>query len=325
RAETEKAPEDEPVVAEASPAAPAPSPPNLSEETSPAAPEIAGATSPEPSTGETGTDGDTVAVASPVPSAIPEEEQAEEDTADLADQAAEEEAAPAGDTRSNTALAADDPAESSSAPERLAAVDTEPAEGSVDEAESNESAEASAPQLLLADEDGITVLQSPEAMSNVALDTISYDEQGDVSLGGRALGTGFVRVYLDDRPITTSRIEANGTWRTSLPNVASGVYTLRVDEVGEDGEVTSRIETPFRREDPEVVAELSASTPETTDDVAAPLQQDVFTVQPGSTLWAIARANYGEGQLYVKVFEANRDRIRDPDLIYPGQVFDIPE
>ncbi|MEN8660411.1 MAG: LysM peptidoglycan-binding domain-containing protein, partial [Marivita sp.] len=49
------------------------------------------------------------------------------------------------------------------------------------------------------------------------------------------------------------------------------------------------------------------------------------TVQPGNTLWAIARDRYGEGPAYVKVFEANRDRIRDPDLIYPGQVFSIPD
>ncbi|MFN4172801.1 MAG: LysM peptidoglycan-binding domain-containing protein [Pseudorhodobacter sp.] len=49
------------------------------------------------------------------------------------------------------------------------------------------------------------------------------------------------------------------------------------------------------------------------------------TVQPGFTLWAIARDQLGEGILYVQVFEANRDRIRNPDLIYPGQVFAIPE
>jgi len=49
------------------------------------------------------------------------------------------------------------------------------------------------------------------------------------------------------------------------------------------------------------------------------------TVQPGSTLWAISRRNYGEGIMYVRIYEANRDRIRDPDLIYPGQVFTVPE
>ena len=49
------------------------------------------------------------------------------------------------------------------------------------------------------------------------------------------------------------------------------------------------------------------------------------TVQPGATLWAIAEERYGAGILYVTVFEANRDRIRNPDLIYPGQVFILPE
>lgn len=48
------------------------------------------------------------------------------------------------------------------------------------------------------------------------------------------------------------------------------------------------------------------------------------TVQPGFTLWAIARDQFGEGILYVQVYEANKDRIRNPDLIYPGQVFALP-
>jgi nucleoid-associated protein YgaU len=49
-----------------------------------------------------------------------------------------------------------------------------------------------------------------------------------------------------------------------------------------------------------------------------------ITVEPGFTLWRIAREVYGDGVLYVQVFDANRDQIRDPDLIYPGQVFTLP-
>jgi len=56
-----------------------------------------------------------------------------------------------------------------------------------------------------------------------------------------------------------------------------------------------------------------------------PVAVSVVTVQPGFTLWGIARETYGEGMLYVKVYEANRDQIRDPDLIYPGQVFELPQ
>jgi nucleoid-associated protein YgaU len=48
------------------------------------------------------------------------------------------------------------------------------------------------------------------------------------------------------------------------------------------------------------------------------------TVQPGFTLWAIAEGQFGDGVMYVQVWNANRDSIKDPDLIYPGQVFTIP-
>ncbi|CUH51980.1 LysM peptidoglycan-binding domain-containing protein [Shimia marina] len=64
--------------------------------------------------------------------------------------------------------------------------------------------------------------------------------------------------------------------------------------------------------------------PVTTQPAAVPAVE-IVTVQPGSTLWAIARDQYGEGLLYLRVFEANKDKIRDPDLIYPGQVFTVPE
>lgn len=183
-----------------------------------------------------------------------------------------------------------------------------------------EAAEPQGQTVLLAGEDGVEVLQvaqGPQVMSQVALDAITYNNVGDVGLAGRAAGGGFVRVYLDNRPITTSRIAEDGRWRTDLPQVDTGVYTLRIDEVAADGTVTGRVETPFKREDETVLTRLEAETE------AARVR--AVTVQAGSTLWAISREAYGEGILYVRVFEANRDRIRDPDLIFPGQVFTVPE
>jgi nucleoid-associated protein YgaU len=128
-------------------------------------------------------------------------------------------------------------------------------------------------------------------------------------------------------------------WRTGLPQVDTGIYTLRIDEVNADGAVTSRVETLFKREDRALLVELQASGLATVSDTAtlaiatqtgtnqtasaAPVR--AVTVQPGNTLWAISRERYGEGILYVRVFEANSDRIRDADLIYPGQVFTLPD
>tara|TARA_R110000868_G_scaffold221493_5_gene473216 strand:+ start:34792 stop:36255 length:1464 start_codon:yes stop_codon:yes gene_type:complete len=170
--------------------------------------------------------------------------------------------------------------------------------------------------VLLADPDGVRVLQNgaaPSVPGSVQLDTISYDAVGEVVLSGRGTPGAFVRVYLDDRPNTTTQIETDGQWGTTLPEVDTGVYRLRVDEVDEAGTVLSRVETPFKRAEPEAAELMSRG------------QVSQVTVQPGSTLWAIARQNYGAGILYVRVFEANRDLIRDPDLIYPGQIFTVPE
>lgn len=51
----------------------------------------------------------------------------------------------------------------------------------------------------------------------------------------------------------------------------------------------------------------------------------LVTVQPGATLWAISRERYGAGELYVQIYRANRSQIRNPDLIYPGQIFSLPD
>ena len=45
----------------------------------------------------------------------------------------------------------------------------------------------------------------------------------------------------------------------------------------------------------------------------------------GDNLWNIARAHYGEGWHYTVIFGANKDQIRDPHRIYPGQVFSLPK
>lgn len=49
-----------------------------------------------------------------------------------------------------------------------------------------------------------------------------------------------------------------------------------------------------------------------------------YTVKKGDCLWNIAKKYYGNGNQYMKIYNANRDKIKKPSLIYPGQVFVIP-
>ncbi len=188
---------------------------------------------------------------------------------------------------------------------------TEAAEGDV----SQDPPDTSEIAVLRSDPSGVSLVQKAPA-AGVELDTIAYSEDGDVQLGGRAdLKTVEIRAYLNNRAVARLPVSPDGNWRGEVPDVDAGIYTLRVDALTADGSVSSRIETPFKREEP---AALAAAT----DDAGGPLR--AVTVQAGDTLWAIARERYGEGVLYVQVFEANRDAIRDPDLIYPGEVFDLP-
>ena len=53
-------------------------------------------------------------------------------------------------------------------------------------------------------------------------------------------------------------------------------------------------------------------------------QGKTYTVQKGDTLWKIAKQFYGNGSQYPKIVSANSDKIKNPNLIYPGQTFSIP-
>ncbi len=164
--------------------------------------------------------------------------------------------------------------------------------------------------------------EAPAAIDapRLSLDTVSYDLDGDVVVVGRGSTDSIVNLYVDDVLADTGNIETDGNWSLVLDGIESGVHTLRIEEIDQLGNVTARVESPFRREflSDHVLLELNAPQrlPET--------RVTQITIQPGHTLWAIARDSYGSGFMYVQIYEANLGKIVDPDLIYPGQVFEIP-
>ena len=182
--------------------------------------------------------------------------------------------------------------------------------------------ETEQPTVLLADSEGVKVVQSgktgPNVMTDVLFDTINYSKDGDVAVTGRGAPESIVHFYLDNSPVASTAVDQTGYWSADLSDVEPGVYTLRLDQLDQSGKVSSRIESPFKREDRSVLVDQM-------QDIASPARINVITVQPGNTLWAISRERYGRGILYVQVFDANKDKIRDPDLIYPGQIFDLPD
>ena len=61
-----------------------------------------------------------------------------------------------------------------------------------------------------------------------------------------------------------------------------------------------------------------------TTNSPAPKKETTYTVKKGDTLWNIAKKFYGDGSKYKKIYEANKDKIQNPNLIYPNQVLVIP-
>ena len=159
------------------------------------------------------------------------------------------------------------------------------------------------------------LLQSPVASRGgnaLSLDAVDYDQDGNVVISGSAPQGHSVRLYLDDRPIGSVVSGERRLWSLlPMAPIAPGNYALRLDHVGADGKVVARIEVPFTRVDASRVTRLTPG--------------DRVVVQPGNNLWRIARRTYGRGVLYSIIYQANSNQIRDPDLIYPGQIFTLPE
>ncbi len=159
------------------------------------------------------------------------------------------------------------------------------------------------------------VLQAPavvgggKAPPSVTLDTIDYDRDGRVSIGGQARPGSDVLVYLDNGLVGRTRADREGRWTLTPDRLfGPGHYDLRADQVGADGKVSGRAEVAFDRA---AIAETAAGG-------------KAVVVLPGNNLWTIARRSYGEGPRYTLIFQANEAQIRDPNLIYPGQIFLLP-
>ncbi len=159
-----------------------------------------------------------------------------------------------------------------------------------------------------------TVMQTPggragESLLGLKLEALDYDDKGRLSISGRAAPGARVNVYLDNGFIGRTEADAAGLWRLSPDvRIKPGLYTLRADQVDNAGKVAARVSMPFSRAEP-----MGETPPE-----------PFVIVQPGNSLWRLARRAYGEGVRYTTIFEANKEQIKDPDLIYPGQVFALP-
>jgi len=214
--------------------------------------------------------------------------------------------------------------ESEPAPERVAAVEPEP----------------QAP---------VVTKPAAPASRQVTLDAVDYDDAGNIVFSGQGEPGQDARIYVDNAHAGDAAIAADGHWAfAGTAAIAVGVHQLRVDGIDAAGKVVNRIEVPFYREEQNKVANIEvpdqtvaksielqtppAATAEAGAEVAAAAtaaprlpREGRVVIQPGNNLWRISRVLYGTGTKYTVIYEANKEQIRDPDMIFPGQVFMTPD
>ena len=66
------------------------------------------------------------------------------------------------------------------------------------------------------------------------------------------------------------------------------------------------------------------SSVSSTEQITSATADQTYTVASGDSLSKIAKHFYGHANRWNAIFEANRDRLKDPDKIFPGQVLKIP-
>jgi nucleoid-associated protein YgaU len=155
-----------------------------------------------------------------------------------------------------------------------------------------------------------------------------------------------IRLYIDDTRIADSVVE-DGRWLVEAGNVLTKPsQRVRIDMLNAgSADVAARAEVNFEVDLPTDAAPTAVA--EATPAPAEPVQPETESVatlvavsvggpdaerfaagkaiiRRGDNLWTIARRVYGEGIRYTTIYEANTGQIRDPDRIYPGQVFELP-
>ena len=193
------------------------------------------------------------------------------------------------------------------------------------------------------------------AAGAVVVETVETEPGGKFHVSGQARPGAALRLYLNDSFITSVTAGTDGRFAVTInEGVAPGNYRVRLDEASSSGSVRARAEVPFNA--PDTTASVPAQATASKRPESAPTQQPQLaaagttvvrdsgtvrdsdappstvvvpkitttTVSRGDSLWRLSQLSYGAGTRYAVIYNANRGQIRNPNLIYPGQVFVLP-
>lgn len=153
------------------------------------------------------------------------------------------------------------------------------------------------------------LLNLEQINEGVVLDLVEYSPIGNIMLSGRSESNIELNFFLNNKKIGNTKTDDWGFWSfVSDKNMKFGKHDLRIDSFSNKGLLS--ITTPIFNE------KMSR--------IINSLENKKIIVQPGNSLWRIARKTLGGGIMYSEIYKKNKFQIQNPDLIFPGQIFDIP-
>ena len=122
------------------------------------------------------------------------------------------------------------------------------------------------------------------ANTPLSLNTVDYNDAGDIIFSGQAPAGTSVRLYVDNKSVGDAKVDATGAWTFAGRNqIQPGTHTLRIDQLATGAKVAQRIELPFVRAEPQEVAALMQSTAEPPIAEPPTVEQPAAAEQPAAT------------------------------------------
>ena len=165
-------------------------------------------------------------------------------------------------------------------------------------------------RVLNSDVESIDMLNLEKINDSITLDVLSYSPPGLVIISGRTIPNTEIEIFKSAESFGNTKSNENGIWKFIIK---------KNDYSNEEISIKAKINDEtliLTYNENEIQKRFKKTNFEFYDDR--------IIVQKGNSLWRIARKTLGGGVFYTEIYKNNLRKIKNPNLIYPGQVFNIP-
>ena len=152
----------------------------------------------------------------------------------------------------------------------------------------------------------LEIINNNQKILGLSLDIAEYLDEESLMLTGRTKPNTKVKLFFSDNFVKDSKSDNNGVWKMELKNFKFTDNNLTITSEIEGQKIKLKTKIFDKKIDSNFIFEKEV------------------IVKNGNSLWRIARKTLGGGVYYSEIYKNNMKEIKNPDLIFPGQVFNIP-